>query len=242
MSSAGSFLYDENFYAKQRDGSFRSAQIYVKELQRFFEGNSIVDLGCGVGTWLTAFGAMGCSRLVGYDGSWNSQDKMINPSIEFRATDLNLTINQTEKFDLAISLEVAEHCRPESSQNFVDSLTNLSDAILFGAAFTGQPGTDHINTRPHSYWASKFVSKNYAMFDLFRSKFWGNDQIDPWYCQNTFLYVRPNHKLFFRLIDNNIRPIENLMHADCIHPWLFNHYFYKAKELQKQIDSLRSPS
>ena len=36
---------------------------------------SVVDVGCGRGSWLKAFKEKGAVKLVGYDGSWNNQKK-----------------------------------------------------------------------------------------------------------------------------------------------------------------------
>jgi hypothetical protein len=51
-----------------------------------------------------------------------------------------------------------------------------------------QPRRDHINTRPHSYWANKFMCNGYLLFDIFRPEFWSDERVEPWYRQ--FLYVK----------------------------------------------------
>ena len=66
----------------------------------------------------------------------------------FSAVDLNKSFEVDRRFDLAMSMEVAEHLVPESSANFVRSLTRLSDIVLFSAAVPGQGGTNHINFHP----------------------------------------------------------------------------------------------
>lgn len=66
--------YDDKFYEGQTSASFRSAEIYAQHLHKFAQPKSVVDFGCGRGTWLRAFGLLGATRLVGFDGEWNSQE------------------------------------------------------------------------------------------------------------------------------------------------------------------------
>ncbi len=216
--------YDQDFYIAQMGGSYRSASIMLAKLASIWKPASVVDVGCGRGTWLAAWQALGAKRLVGLDGPWNSQADMAAPEIEFRSTDLNAPFRAMETFDLAMSLEVAEHCLPESSEPFVDSLSTLADTIVFGAAYTAQPGTEHINCRPHSFWCQKFIGQGYAVFDFFRPKFWGVLEVEPWYQQNTFVYCRPHSRAFSALVSAGERPMENPAFVDAVHPWLFDFF------------------
>lgn len=218
-------LYDNGFYAEQIDGSYRSAKKFVDILSNVFVPSSVVDLGCGRGTWLKAFIEQGASKAVGLDGAWNSQEQMIDPAIKFIQVDLNKSLDGFDlpKFDLAMSLEVAEHLEASSAKTFVESLTNLSDNVLFGAAYTGQGGTNHINEQPHSYWADFFKQYDYAPFDIFRPRVWGDDEIDFWYRQNSFLYLRSNSDLHNKLTEQGYRPVD-IEFMNCIHPRLYEHY------------------
>jgi SAM-dependent methyltransferase len=214
--------YDDIFYDMQMRESLDSARILLAYVFSFWKPASIVDVGCGRGTWLQAAHELGCSRLTGLDGYWNSAEKMVLPNILFQPADLNLSLKLSgDRFDLAMSLEVAEHLMPHASENIVETLTFAADAVLFGAAYTGQPGTDHINTRPHSFWAELFLSRGYVIFDILRPKFWDDSTVQPWYRQNTFLYVRKNHPLFACLTAENQVYSESTAFLDCIHPWLY---------------------
>jgi SAM-dependent methyltransferase len=232
-------LYGDQFYASQIEGSLKSARIFLECLFSIWKPGSVVDIGCGRGTWLAACGELGIERLVGIDGNWVSQENMLSPSIEFRAADLDSDIPTVGTFDLAMSLEVAEHLQPASSERFADALTRHSDAILFSAAFAAQPGTNHINTRLHSYWGEMFLNGGYRLFDFFRPRFWSDRRVEPWYRQNTFLYVKTEHPLFDALTAAGERAAEDARFVDAVHPWL---YFEALGEIERLQKAGRGPS
>jgi SAM-dependent methyltransferase len=227
-------LYTEQFYDGQIEGSLRSATVYLGHLFSIWKPVSVVDIGCGRGAWLAACADNGIERLVGIDGDWVSQEKMVTQAITFRSADLNQEIAAAETFDLALSLEVAEHLKPASSVTFVRSLMHHSGAIVFSAAFASQPGWNHINTRLHSDWAARFLADGYQLFDFFRPYFWSDRRVEPWYRQNTFLYVRPAHPLHKALVLAGYRAQEDARFADAIHPWLYFEALGEIERLQKQ--------
>ena len=47
--------YAEQFYAEQREGSLCSAREVVPLILELVNPRSVVDVGCGVGTWLSVF-------------------------------------------------------------------------------------------------------------------------------------------------------------------------------------------
>ena len=227
--------YDDAFYAEQVDGSLRSARAYLARLFALWRPDSVIDVGCGRGAWLAACGERGVARLSGLDGDWVSQEKMLDPAIAFRRADLQQEITGAERHDLAISLEVAEHLPPASSDGFVRTLVAHADAIVFGAAYVSQPGTGHINTRPHSFWADRFLAHGYRMYDFFRPHFWSDNEVEPWYRQNTFLYVRPGHPLDAALADAGHSPLPDARFVDCIHPWLYFGMLEQYAALQQRV-------
>jgi hypothetical protein len=234
--------YNNEFYANQVPGSIKSAVRYRDILLNLFRPRSIVDVGCGRGTWLKAFKDAGVNRLVGYDGPWNNQESMIDDAIRFFCTDLSepSNISTSERFDLAISLEVAEHVKPESALNFISLLTRLSDVVLFSAAYIKQGGTNHINEQKHTYWARFFASFGYIPYDLFRPVVWGDDEIEFWYQQNTFLYLRRNTPLVNELAKSGHNPIVNLSFMNCVHPILYEKSLDTiSKKSKKQKSKIR---
>ncbi|PWT74385.1 MAG: hypothetical protein C5B60_06765 [Chloroflexi bacterium] len=149
---------------------------------------------------------------------------MIDSRIAFRAIDFNSSFSANRRFDLAMSLEVAEHLKPESASLFIDALTQASDVVLFGAAVKGQGGTGHINEQPQSYWGTFFRLRNYAVVDMFRPILWSNPSIEFHYRQNAFLYIRKGHPLLEHLAAKGISEMSDLGFMDCLHPELYNRY------------------
>lgn len=56
----------------------------------------------------------------------------------------------------------------------------------------------------------------------FLDQLWGNDNIEFWYQQNTFLYVKNTSKINQILDEAGYKPISNLEFMNCIHPSLYN--------------------
>jgi SAM-dependent methyltransferase len=233
--------YDAEFYNRISDRSYRSARKYAEVVAPILKPSAVIDVGCGRGAWLLAFHEFGAERLVGIDGAWNSRADMLDQCIEFSAVDLDqpAAITLDARFDLALCLEVAEHLQPASADDLVELLIRSSSAVLFSAAFTGQTGRGHINEQPHTYWAEKFIARGYRPFDLFRSRFWGATDVECWYQQNAFLYVRQGCESERRLLATGYAPLENLAFMDCIHPTIYHNALYWRAKYRPPPQGLR---
>jgi hypothetical protein len=75
--------------------------------------------------------------------------------------DLSILPIKDRKFDLAFSLEVAEHIDPLYADVYINNLCLLSDTILISAASPGQKGHGHVNCAPRGYWVDKFAKQGY---------------------------------------------------------------------------------
>ena len=191
--------YNEAFYDQQADGSALSAKVVLDCLFERFRPASVVDVGCGVGTWLAACRDKAVPTVVGIDGEYVDRTRMRIDCNLFRSADIAdpaalATAAGGNRFDLAISLEVAEHLDPAHAGSFVESLTALSDVVLFSAAIPYQGGTHHVNEEWPEYWAILFRAQGYEVVDLFRDRLWGDRRVSFWYRQNAVLYVRRDSK------------------------------------------------
>ncbi len=148
-----------------------------------------LDLGCGVGTWLSALVERGATDIVGLDGPWVPRALLEIAPSSFRATDFEAPPTLERRFDLAMSFEVAEHVSPDKADGFVRLLTDAADIVLLGAAIPGQGGVGHVNEQWPRYWAERFTKHGYRALDVVRPRIWGDAEIAYWYRQNIVLYV-----------------------------------------------------
>ncbi len=216
-------VYDKAFYAAQVAGSARSAAAVVPRILELFpDTRSVVDVGCGTGTWLHQFSLEGVPRVLGLDGGDAPAELLHIPSGSFVRRNLAEKFDLGERFDLAITLEVAEHLPASSADGFVDNLTDLSDCIVFGAAIPGQGGTQHINERWASYWVSRFQARGYTCFDLLRPVLWYDERVEWWYRQNTLLFVKSSRREVMDRLAGLSSDRPSLL--DVVHPQCFSVY------------------
>lgn len=149
---------------------------------------SVVDVGCGTGSWLKAFQMNGVKDIYGIDGN-RTGVLDISPD-KFHQADLSLPFQLARRFDLAVCVEVAEHLPENRADLLVDTLTSLAPAVLFSAAIPGQGGMRHVNEQWPDYWADKFSRKGFLTLDCLRMKIWSDPDVIWWYSQNLILYVR----------------------------------------------------
>jgi SAM-dependent methyltransferase len=183
-------LYTQRFYHDQADESLRSARVIAPTILELTGAKSIADVGCGVGTWLRAFTELGADDVLGFDGTWVDEKRLRISTNQFQRTDLAAPPTPPRSFDLAISLEVAEHLPEVASDRFVSFLTSLADVVIFSAAVPGSGGTGHINEQWPDYWRAKFEAKGFVGYDPFRRLFWNQGDVNWWYAQNMFLFAR----------------------------------------------------
>jgi hypothetical protein len=147
---------------------------------------SLLDVGCGTGTWLRAASQLGVSEIYGVDGIIVGDSYRHVTKDVICQHDLSVPFNLNRRFDLVLCLEVAEHIPQSSSQVLVSSLATHSDTILFSAACPGQHGQHHINCQWPAYWQEHFNRHGFVCVDLVRWQTWDQPRIDPWYRQNIF--------------------------------------------------------
>lgn len=208
--------YNDVFYDNMCCGAFKSANIIVPLLVDFFGFYSVVDIGCGRGYWLKAFNNCGVKEIKGFDGVYNL-GKLVIPNECYVPVDLATDKLIDKKHDLAISLEVAEHLPVSKSKEFIDSLCNLSDIIVFSAAIPGQGGANHVNEQWPEYWAQLFASNGYFPVDLIRDIIWNNGDIEFWYRQNIIVYAKEP-----MIIKYGMKPFVNTCALSRVHPEFYS--------------------
>jgi SAM-dependent methyltransferase len=192
---------------------------------------SVVDVGCGIGTFLHVFKKHGVNEVLGIDGKWVNKAQLHIDVNEFMECDLEKPIKINKTFDLVVCLEVAEHLAPSSADIIVDSLTSLGKVIAFGAATVHQGGQNHINEQPFSYWKEKFEARGYKVIDFFRPVFWNQEEIQWWYKQNMFLIV--HNSINSQAFEGKSALTEDHL---LIHPHL---YYERIQEYQNRVEEIR---
>jgi SAM-dependent methyltransferase len=182
-------VYSEDFFESHRPGSQRSARVIVPLLLELVQPRSVVDVGCGTGSWLSVFRQCGIEDVRGIDGPHVPLDSLEISADRFSTFDLTQPLRLEQHFDLVVSLEVAEHLPRESADVFVESLVRLGPIVLFSAAVPGQGGTHHVNEQWPDYWVQRFARHGYVAIDALRPEVWKADDIEAWYVQNILLFV-----------------------------------------------------
>jgi SAM-dependent methyltransferase len=112
-SKASDTLYDSSFFEALSSGSASSAAQILPEVVRLIAPKSAVDLGSGTGEWLGELRKLGVTDVLGVNGDWVNPAALKIPTDQFRPFDLRNKFAMDRAFDLAISVETAEHLPPE---------------------------------------------------------------------------------------------------------------------------------
>lgn len=181
--------YKQEFFDVLRDGARRSARVVIPIVLKVVQARTVIDIGCGDGAWLSVFRELGVTDVLGVDGEYVDRHHLQIPRYQFQTADLTKPFRIERSFDLAVSLEVAEHLPPYSASHFIESLTRLAPVVLFSAAVPLQGGTHHLNEQWPDYWAALFKRFNYVPIDCIRGKIWENADVAWYYAQNLLLFA-----------------------------------------------------
>lgn len=240
------FKYPVNVYNQ------RAAQEIVPFVMNLVNPKSVVDVGCGIGTWLKIFKENGVQSVVGLDGAYHEKNVIMQNLSDTEFVEVNLEDEYTTilnvlhakhqavnrlMFDLVISLEVAEHLHEKYADSYIDLLTTLSGCILFSAAIPKQGGDGHVNEQWPTYWVDKFAKKGYKVYDVIRPRFWNNVHVETWYKQNMLLFVKEGE---------HYKDIKNRLIEQCaathllniVHPDLFMAKISIQMGIRPSINSL----
>lgn len=227
--------YTNQFFASIKDGAIKSAEKIVPIVMDLLHPQSVIDIGCGTGTWLHVFSNHGVNSIVGVDGAYVDPKSLMIPESAFLVHDLSKPFHLGKEFDLVVSLEVAEHLSENSASLFIHSLTRHGHFVLFSAAIPFQGGTHHVNEQWPEYWARLFDQRGYVVIDCIRSKVWNADDVEFWYAQNTFLYAKRESLEHYPELQRAFEHTHT-EHLSLVHP---RNYLYVAKRYYSTIGRLQ---
>ena len=98
--------YTAGYYQSIREDSAASAREVVPLIMRLFSPRSVVDVGCGPGTWAAEYKRAGAA-VLGMDGYDVKTEQLLIPPQEFDRRNLAEPVRLDRRFDLVNCLEVA---------------------------------------------------------------------------------------------------------------------------------------
>jgi SAM-dependent methyltransferase len=202
----------------------------VMELAR---PRSVVDVGCATGEWLSVFREYGVEDVWGVDGVSVPKGLLKIPEERFVPADLEQPFQMDRKFDLVVSLEVAEHLSSKCAETFVSSLVELGPLVLFSAAIPYQGGSNHVNLQWPEYWAKLFDDKGYVVTDPLRRKVWNNEEVAAHYAQNTLMFVARERLGSYPLLEEAHELYDDSMLA-IVHPRMYQRNIEESRREAKE--------
>src|SRR4029079_2916208 len=95
-----------NQISQEEEANRRSAELVLAELFQYFAPKSVLDVGCGIGTWLAVAQRMGVAEIQGIEGNWLDRRLVQVPESLIVDVDLEQSFDLGRRFDLVICLEV----------------------------------------------------------------------------------------------------------------------------------------
>lgn len=203
-------IYDQEFYAGQAKTSYASGKKVLNIVNQIMPDiKSVLDVGCGVGTWLKAWqDIVPDINIKGMDANELPNDALYVDRKYIEIVDLEKLQVKKGKFDIVESLEVGEHLPESVADNYVHFLCVNSNLILFSAAAPKQTGDHHINEQYPEYWNQKFRKEGFECFDILRNVIWNDDDISWWYRQNIMIYAKRESAQFLK--DKGFQSVETV--------------------------------
>ncbi|HYN21885.1 MAG TPA: methyltransferase domain-containing protein [Thermoanaerobaculia bacterium] len=186
--------YGESFFSYTTVQGLAAARAVVPLVQEALPVRSIADFGCGEGAWLRVWKELGAADVLGVDGPYVDPERLLVEQHEFAVRNLEQPVALGRSFDLAESIEVAEHLEAAAARNFVSSLCAHAPRVLFSAAVPGQGGEHHVNEQPHEYWRALFAERGFEPFDYLRPRLQASRELAPWHRFNLLLYIQRDHQ------------------------------------------------
>lgn len=156
-------LYNDEFFEWHLKYAREYSIKTMDWLQDFMWFDSVVDFGCGIGSYLESALKKGVTKIKGYDIGGEYARKYTPEHIQQYIEYLDCTqVMKTEKYQCVISFETAEHIEPSGTNQFCENLVNAIEKdgyLFFTGAPEGQEGCGHINCQSRFFWLKQFATR-----------------------------------------------------------------------------------
>ena len=150
-------IYKAGYYGKRR--KMREWEMASgKALSQALKLESIIDFGCGLGSYIEGALQANTKRVLGIDIGYDISKEFVPPYMRrFMTTGHIGKELHYGKWDCALSIEAAEHLLPEEEDVFIENLVRASSRlIVLTAAYSFS--YLHLNAgKLPDYWANKLV-------------------------------------------------------------------------------------
>jgi glycosyltransferase involved in cell wall biosynthesis/SAM-dependent methyltransferase len=120
-------------------------------IKSILDPNTVLDVGCGPGHFVESL------RSVNVNATGADIDERVKGKdyLQYKS----IFELDTERADVTLCIEVAEHIEESKSDEIVKQLYKVTDkTLIFTAAQPGQGGIGHINCQPKEYWLNKLTA------------------------------------------------------------------------------------
>ncbi|HTB33099.1 MAG TPA: methyltransferase domain-containing protein [Bacteroidia bacterium] len=231
--------YKDNFFEYHLKGALASAEAVIPIVKEYITPVSVIDIGCGVGAWLSVWEKNGANEITGVDGSYIDHKQLLISENNFIECNLENGYRDNKRYNLVTSLEVAEHLPGKYAEAFVSSLCGLGNVVLFSAAIPGQEGTMHVNEQYPEYWVDLFKKNGFAPVDCLRTGIWDDKRIQWWYRQNMLFFVKENALSNYPKLNEAYGKTGNTV-LSLVHPELLDYKSKKVGYYESILDSSKA--
>jgi glycosyltransferase involved in cell wall biosynthesis/SAM-dependent methyltransferase len=140
-------------YDQIADEERAPAERIAKWISSALPPGTVLDIGCGPGTYVDALRTFGIpARGVDVDDRVSGKEHLKYQSL--------FDLDDTDKSDTVICLEVAEHIDETQADQVAAQVARcVKKMLIWTAAQPGQGGIGHINCQPREYWAEKLAAQ-----------------------------------------------------------------------------------
>jgi SAM-dependent methyltransferase len=187
--------YSANYYATCDEGKWAtdSAPYIASDIIEEFHPKDVIDVGCGLGEYIEVFLTLGV-KAYGVELSAEAYKRCVEKGLEVASLDLADARELPWRADVVYSVEVAEHIHASGARNYVRLLTGAARRHIFmTAAKPGQPGLNHINCQPKSYWIKLLAEEGFEVDQTLIDRWEAANRDRPvasWFAENLMVFHR----------------------------------------------------